>query len=132
MSNIDYKLTANWHHKSIEFHVGDSVMIRVRPKQYPKNCVKKICARALGPFHVIRPLGSNAYLIDLPTHVDINPILKVKNLTLYLGTFEPRPLQVFLRENSCLRLLSYRNYKRLRLFLMNILFLLQMVVLTFI
>ncbi|KAI9200022.1 hypothetical protein LWI28_001578 [Acer negundo] len=43
----------------------------------------------IGPFRVLKRLGSNAYLLDLPADLPISPVLNVSNLYPYRGTFEP-------------------------------------------
>ena len=53
---------------------------------------KKLYARAMGPYSIIRKLGSNAYLLDLPNDMDINPVFNVEDLLPYQGTFEPSTL----------------------------------------
>ncbi|GAV68724.1 Chromo domain-containing protein, partial [Cephalotus follicularis] len=89
MSNVHYKLAADVHRKNKEFNVGNHVMVRVRPERYPKHSFKKLHARALGPFPILRKLGSNAYVLDLPDHMNICHVFNVEDLTLYRGTFEP-------------------------------------------
>ena len=64
-------------------------MVRVRPECCPKNSFKKLHARAIGPFRIIRKLGPNAYLLDLPMDTNISPIFNVEDLFPYLGSFEP-------------------------------------------
>ena len=43
----------------------------------------------MGPYSIIRKLGSNAYLLDLPNDMDISPIFNVEDLLPYRSTFEP-------------------------------------------
>ena len=50
---------------------------------------QKLYARAMGPYSIIRKLGSNAYLLDLPNDMDISPIFNVEDLLPYRNTFEP-------------------------------------------
>ncbi|CAL2257726.1 unnamed protein product [Prunus armeniaca] len=75
MHTDTYKLAANAHHRQQEFQERDFVM--------------KLHARSMGPYRIIRKLGSNAYLIELPADMHISPIFNVSDLTPYRGTFSP-------------------------------------------
>ncbi|GAV82485.1 hypothetical protein CFOL_v3_25936 [Cephalotus follicularis] len=92
MSNLNYKLAADVHHKNKEFNVGDHLMVRVRLKRYPKHSFKNLHAQALSPFPILRKLRSNAYMLDFPNHMNISHGFNVEDLTLYRGTFEPHAL----------------------------------------
>ena len=59
------------HRRSKEFKVGEYVMVLIR-KIIPKTFKKKHYARAIGPYSIIRKLGSNAYFLDLPNDMQIN------------------------------------------------------------
>ena len=90
------------HHKSKEFNVSDYVMVRILPKRNPITFSKKIYARAMGLYSIIRKLGSKVYLLDLPNDMDISPVFNVEELLSYQGTFEPStlPSSVFVGEAS--------------------------------
>ena len=60
LSNEEYKPIADVHHRYKEFNVGEYVMVRIRPERIPKTFSKKLYARAMGPYFIIRKLGSNA------------------------------------------------------------------------
>ena len=92
LSNEEYKLVADVHRRSKEFNVGDYVMVRIRPERIPKTFSKKLYARAIGPYSIIRKMGSNAYLLDLPNDMDISPVFNVEDLLPYRDTFEPSTL----------------------------------------
>ena len=92
LSNEEYKLAADVHRRSKEFNVGDHVMVRIRPERIPKTFSKKLYARAMSPYSIIRKMGSNAYLLDLPNDMDISSIFNVEDLLPYRGTFEPSTL----------------------------------------
>ena len=77
------------HRRSKEFNVGDYVMVHIRPERIPKMFSKKLYVRAMGPYSIIRKMGSNAYLLDLPNDMDISHVFNVENLLPYRGTFEP-------------------------------------------
>ena len=92
LSNEEYKLVVDVHRRSKEFNVGEYVMVHIRPERIPKTFSKKLYARVMGPYSIIRKLGSNAYLLDLPNDMDISPVFNVKDFLPYRGTFEPSTL----------------------------------------
>ena len=92
LSNEEYKLAANVHRRYKEFNVGEYVMVRIRPERIIKTFPKKLYARAMGPYYIIRKLGSNAYLLDLPNDMDISHVFNIKDLLPYRNTFEPSTL----------------------------------------
>jgi len=65
------------------------MMVRFRPERSPKQSSKKLFAQACGPYRILKRLGYNAYLIDLPPHLIICHIFNVEDLTRYRGTSEP-------------------------------------------
>ena len=80
------------HHRFKEFNVGDYVMVRIHPERIQKMFSKKLYARPMDPYSIIRKMGSNAYLIDVPNDMDISHVFNVENLLPYRGTFEPSTL----------------------------------------
>ena len=56
LSNEEYKLAADVHRRSKEFNVGDYVMVCIRLEKIPKTFSKKLYARAMGPYSIIRKL----------------------------------------------------------------------------
>ncbi|GFZ18574.1 hypothetical protein Acr_27g0003130 [Actinidia rufa] len=65
-SNCQYKFQADSRRRHSEFQIGDNVMVRIRPEPYPSGTARKLCARSAGPFKVLKRIGPNAYVIDLP------------------------------------------------------------------
>ena len=92
LSNEEYKLAADVHRRSKELNVGDYVMVRIHPKRIPKTFSKKLYARAMAPYSIIRKMGSNAYLLDLLNDMDISPVFNVEDLLPYRDTFKPSTL----------------------------------------
>ena len=83
LSNEEYKLAGDVHRRSKEFNVGDYIMVRICPKRIPKMFAKKLYARAMGPYSIIRKLRSNAYLLYLPNDMDISHVFNVEDLLPY-------------------------------------------------
>ena len=55
-------------------------MVRVRPERFSQGSAKKLQARSAGPFKIVQKIGSNAYRIDLPFEMGINPTFNVEDL----------------------------------------------------
>jgi len=69
--------------------MGDFVMARIQPERLPKHSHQRLHARAMGSYQIVRKLGSNAYVLELPDNLGISPIFNVEHLTLHRGIFEP-------------------------------------------
>uniref|UniRef100_A0A2N9G4P9 Reverse transcriptase n=1 Tax=Fagus sylvatica TaxID=28930 RepID=A0A2N9G4P9_FAGSY len=82
-SNTRYKVQADSRRRHLEFAVGDYVMIRIRPERFPSGTVKKLQARSAGPFKVLKRIGSNAYVIELPSDyaLTLTPSPQTSHLT---------------------------------------------------
>ncbi|KAI9165825.1 hypothetical protein LWI28_021185 [Acer negundo] len=89
LSNDNYKLAADVHRRPLEFREGDFVMVCICPARFPPHYVKKLHAHAIGPFCVLKRLGSNAYLLDLLADLTISLAFNISDLYPYQGTFEP-------------------------------------------
>jgi hypothetical protein len=78
-----YVAVANAKCKDRQFHAGDMVLVRLRPERFPPGSFTKLHAHRACPFQVTKKLGSNAYVIDLPSDFGISPIFKgnVDNIT---------------------------------------------------
>jgi hypothetical protein len=84
-SNTRYKVQADSRRRHLEFAVGDYVMIRIRPERFPSGTVKKLQARSAGPFKVLKRIGSNAYVIELPSDYGISSTFNIEDLIAYKG-----------------------------------------------
>jgi hypothetical protein len=88
-SNEHYKLSADTHRRFREFQPGDDVMVRIRSDRFPPGSVKKLHARSIGPHKIVKRLGSNAYVVDIPPTMGISSTFNVEDLVPY---HEPLPL----------------------------------------
>ena len=88
-SNEFYKHTANLHKRLKEFNEGDLVMIKLKPERFPPGTMKKLHARGAGPFRIIKRIGSNAYVVDLPSSYGISSTFNISDLKEYK---EPVPI----------------------------------------
>ena len=80
---FQYKIHADTHRRHAEFQVGDYVMIRIQAERFPSGPVKKLQARSAGPFKVLKRIGPNAYVIDLPHDYGISSSFNIENLVAY-------------------------------------------------
>lgn len=85
LSTESYAASANAKCKDRQFEVGDMVLIRLRPEQFPPGSFTKLHARRTEPFRVKKKLGSNAYVIDLPPDFGISPIFNIEDITEFKG-----------------------------------------------
>ena len=58
-------------------------MIWIRPEQFPSGTVKKLQAHSAGPFKVLKRMGPNAYVIDLPHDYSISSSFNIEDLVAY-------------------------------------------------
>lgn len=78
MNNESYKYSADLHRCSVEFKVGDYVMVCVRPERFPRGIAKKLQARDTALYKVLERLGPNAYLSGPSPDMGISPISNVE------------------------------------------------------
>ena len=83
VSNSQYKIHADTYRHYAEFQVRDYVMIRIRPERFPSGTIKKLQARSAGPFMVLKRMGPNAYVIDLPHDYGISFSFNIEDLVAY-------------------------------------------------
>ena len=71
-------------HKRIKiFAEGNYVMIRLQPEQFLPGTLKKLHARSAGPFKIIKNIRPNAYMLELPPDLGINPTFNISDLVEY-------------------------------------------------
>jgi hypothetical protein len=91
LHNDSYKLRVDSHKRHVEFQPGDLVLIHLRPERFPKGSVHKLHPRRAGPFKIVKRLGPNAYLLELPANISYSPIFNVEDLTPYPGHVAESP-----------------------------------------
>ncbi|KAK8947266.1 hypothetical protein KSP39_PZI006860 [Platanthera zijinensis] len=80
-----YQANANAHKRVSHLKVGDLVMVRLIPERLPTGTLKKLADRRAGPFRLIKKLGDNAFLLELPPDWGISPVFNVSDLTPYIA-----------------------------------------------
>ena len=83
ISNQIYEQLADSHKQVKNFAEEGSVMIKIRPEQFSPGTVRKPHVREAGPSKILKKIGSNAYVIDLPSSYGISSIFKILDLIEY-------------------------------------------------
>lgn len=79
-SNMKYKQVSDRHRRHVEFKEGDFVWINIWKERFPRGKYGKLQHRANGPFFVLRRIGENAYMIDLPGDIGVTAMFNVSDL----------------------------------------------------
>ena len=83
LSNETYKKLANSHKRAKNFCEGDYVMVRLNPERFPPGTIKKLHARGAGPYKIIRKIGTNAYVLELPPEMGFSNTFNISDLVEY-------------------------------------------------
>ncbi|KAF9682427.1 hypothetical protein SADUNF_Sadunf05G0107800 [Salix dunnii] len=86
-----YAAATNSHRRDHQFNEGDMVLVRLKPERFPPGSFTKLHARRAGPFKVIKKMGRNAYVIELPSDFMISPVFNIEDLTAFKGEL-PSPI----------------------------------------
>ena len=83
------KAIADGHRRDHEFHIGDWVLVKLRP--YRQTTVSgathsKLAKRFYGPFHIVERMGPVAYKLALPEHSRIHPVFHCSILKPFIGS----------------------------------------------
>ena len=68
-------------------------MVHFRREKFPAESYGKLGRQKFGPFRILKKLGTNAFLVDLPNNVPTSPIFNVTDLFLFHGEFS-NPVEV--------------------------------------
>ena len=75
---------ADRHRRELQFVVGDRVLLSTdHLRMIGDGRSPKLHSKYIGPFRVVRAVGSNAYELDLPATMRIHPVLNVSRLKAY-------------------------------------------------
>ena len=85
-NNLKYKTLADTHKRFQEFNIGDYVMIKMRPEQFPQGSNRKLQARSTGPFKVLSKVGANAYILEISSNWGISPTFNIEDLVQFQGS----------------------------------------------
>ena len=74
---------ANKGRQHVLFKEGDMVWLHLRKERFPTERQSKLSPRGDGPFKVLKKVGDNAYVLELPDEYGVSPVFNVSDLTLY-------------------------------------------------
>jgi transposase InsO family protein len=83
--------------KPTSYGKGDLVMLStkyINPPFLRGGGSRKLKAKYVGPFRVLRPVGPTSYELDLPTNVHAHPVVNLE----YLKSYHPNPARFAARE----------------------------------
>lgn len=58
-------------------------MVRLKPEQFQPGVSKKLHARSSGSFKILKKIGHNAYILNLPVDLGISSTFNVEDLVPY-------------------------------------------------
>ena len=58
-------------------------MIILKPKRFQPKTMKNLYAHGAGPFKILKNIGPNAYMLEVPPDLRINPTFNVSDLVEY-------------------------------------------------
>lgn len=83
---------ADQHRRDVTFAVGDKVLLSTDHLQLVGDRrTPKFSERFIGPFPIQRVVGPNAYQLELPSSLQIHPVLNISRLKEYRDGFEAFP-----------------------------------------
>lgn len=77
------KSRADSKRRDVQFHTGDLVYLKIRPKHWKTLATRdneKLAPRFYGPFAVEKKIGQVAYKLPLPTTCNIHSVFHVSQL----------------------------------------------------
>jgi len=84
-NNVNNKLRADIRKRFKTFNVFDRVMVQIRLEQFSPETVKKLHARSVVSFQILKKLNGNTYVIDLPQDFRIRSTFNIEDLVYYKG-----------------------------------------------
>ena len=101
------KKYADQHRRSVEFQVGDLVMLKLTPQIWKKlrnRAIHKGLVRKYeGPYEVLKKVGSVAYRLKLPDSYKIHPTFHVSFLKAYIADADDQGRQKARRAPAVVR-----------------------------
>ena len=104
---------ANTRRRDVRFGVGDWVLLSSKNLRF-KAGTPKLLPRWVGPFQVVKCVGSQAYELELPARWKIHDVFHVSNLEGYRrdGAIQPPPPAEVLEGEDEYEVESIRSHRR--------------------
>lgn len=80
------------HRRKIVFKEGDQVLLstdHLKLIGINSSITPKFAAKFIGPFKVLKAVNDNAYELELPTTLEIHPVINIECALLALDSFPP-------------------------------------------
>ncbi|XP_073525656.1 uncharacterized protein [Phyllobates terribilis] len=77
--------TKNKGRRKMLFEPGDMVWLHLRKDRFPDQRKSKLSPRGDGPFKVLKKVGDNAYVLELPSEYGVSPVFNVGDLSPFHG-----------------------------------------------
>ena len=82
-SNANYKAAADIHWRKLIFKEGDLIWVILTKERCPHGSYSKLGERKVGPCKGLTEINDNAYIVQLPPHLNISNAFNVKHLKPY-------------------------------------------------
>jgi transposase InsO family protein len=83
---------ADQHRRHVTFAVGDRVLLSTEHlRMIGVKRTPKLTFKYIGPFTVVRVVGSNAYELDLPNNMQLHPVFNISRLKAYKDGMTSHP-----------------------------------------
>jgi hypothetical protein len=91
------KKYADRHRMDLSFKTGDQVLVSSKNFTFKGKDCKKLLPRWMGPFKVVKPVGSVAYELELPANLKIHDVFHISLLRKYHhdGKTHPPPPVIY-------------------------------------
>ena len=61
------------------------VMVYLHKEGFPTSSYLKLSKRKMGPYKIIKKIGENTYVVDLPKHIGLDSTFNILDLYSYTG-----------------------------------------------
>ncbi|GJU78179.1 putative reverse transcriptase domain-containing protein [Tanacetum coccineum] len=98
-ANSKYKQDADYKWRHVDFEEGDFVWAVLTKDRFPVGEFNKLSAKKIGPLEIVEKINSNAYRLELPSHIRCSDVFNVKHLIPYHGDSSDDDLSMNSRTN---------------------------------